>query len=118
MAASGPSSIDRGLASFPIVLAPTHSQSTRMYGHPAFTQGATTTTTNYVYDGPDVVEEVDANGIVVARYTNAVRVDDPLAQLRSGTLSYYEPDGIGSNTSLSNSGGAIANTYTYDSFGK
>ena len=32
--------------------------------------------------------------------------------------SYYEADGLGSVSSLSNSAGALANTYTYDSFGK
>ena len=32
--------------------------------------------------------------------------------------SYYERDGLGSITSLSNSLGALANRYTYDSFGK
>jgi RHS repeat-associated protein len=45
-------------------------------------------------------------------------VDEPLAELRSGTTSYYDADGLGSITSLSSSAGAIANTYTYDSFGK
>jgi RHS repeat-associated protein len=37
--------------------------------------------------------------------------------LRSGTTSYYQADGLGSLTSLSNPSGALANTYTYDSFG-
>jgi len=37
--------------------------------------------------------------------------------LRSGATSYYHADGLGSITSLSSSAGAIANTYTYDSFG-
>ena len=41
-----------------------------------------------------------------------------MAELRSGTTSYYEADGLGSITSLSNSGGSLANTYTYDSFGQ
>jgi RHS repeat-associated protein len=40
-----------------------------------------------------------------------------LAELRSGTTSYYEADGLGSVTSLSSAAGAIANNYTYDSFG-
>ena len=31
--------------------------------------------------------------------------------------SYYEQDGIGSVSALSNSSGALASTYTYDSFG-
>ncbi len=38
--------------------------------------------------------------------------------LRSATTSYYEVDGLGSITSLSNTAGALAQTYTFDSFGK
>ena len=38
--------------------------------------------------------------------------------LKSGTTSYYEADGLGTVTSLSNSSGALAKTYSYDSFGK
>jgi len=38
--------------------------------------------------------------------------------LRSGATSYFHADGLGSITSLSNAAGSIANTYTYDSFGK
>jgi RHS repeat-associated protein len=45
-------------------------------------------------------------------------VDQPLAELRSSTTSYYEQDGLGSVTSLSSSSPALANSYTYDVFGK
>ncbi len=83
----------------------------------AFTQGSTTTTTNYVYDGANSVEEVDQNAAVLARYTQGAGIDEPLAQVRSGMTSYYEQDGLGSVTSLSNSTGSLANTYVYDSFG-
>jgi RHS repeat-associated protein len=38
--------------------------------------------------------------------------------LRSGATSYYHADGLGSVSSLSNVAGSIANSYTYDSFGK
>jgi RHS repeat-associated protein len=38
--------------------------------------------------------------------------------LRGGATSFYEADGLGSITSLTNSSGALANTYTYDSFGR
>jgi YD repeat-containing protein len=63
---------------------------------------------------------VDNSGNVLARYTStqSVGIDQPLAQLRSGTVSYYEQDGIGSVTSLSNPDGTLANTFTYDAFGK
>jgi RHS repeat-associated protein len=90
----------------------------------AFTQGGTTNTTNYLYDGRNLLEEVDTSGNVVARYTDSAhdagswQLDQPLAELRSGTTIYYQQDGLGSVTSLSNSTGTFVNTYTYDSYGK
>ena len=45
-------------------------------------------------------------------------MDQTFAELRSDVTSYFEQDGIGSITSLSNPASALANTYTYDSFGK
>ena len=75
-------------------------------------------TTNYLYSGVSLIEEVDGSGNVLARYMQDKRVDEALAQLRQGTASYYEQDGLSSVTSLSNSSGALVNTYTYDSFGK
>ena len=75
-------------------------------------------TTNYLYDGPNLTEEVDNAGNILARYANQMRVDEPLTELRSGTTSHYQQDGLGSVTSLSNSTGALANTYTFDSYGK
>jgi RHS repeat-associated protein len=53
----------------------------------------------------------------VARYEDTQNLDEPLALLRSGTTSYYEADGLGSVTSLTTAAGALAQTYTFDSFG-
>jgi RHS repeat-associated protein len=55
-------------------------------------------TTSYAYDAA----------------SNRTGFTDP----ESGATSYYHADGLGSVTSLSNAAGSIANTYTYDSFGK
>ncbi len=84
----------------------------------AFTQNGTTTTTDYLYDGANIFETLNLSGTVLARYTDSLSIDEPLAELISGTTSYYEQDGLGSVSSLSNSAGALANTYTYDSYGK
>jgi RHS repeat-associated protein len=84
----------------------------------SFTQNSTTTTTNYLYDGHNLLEQVDNSGNVLARYTQGKSLDEPLAQLRAGNTSYYEADGLGTITSLSNGVGALANTYSYDSYGK
>ena len=80
-------------------------------------------TSLFLYDGPNLIETVNGSGAKVAIYTQSSHdaegplLDEPLAELRSSTTSYYQPDGLGSITSLSNSAGALANTYTYDSFG-
>lgn len=85
----------------------------------SFTQGSTTTTTNYLYDGANLIEEVDNNGNILARYTQLSReLDQPLAMLRSSATTFYEQDGLLSVTSLSGQSGTLANTYNYDSFGK
>ena len=74
-------------------------------------------TTNYLYDGANVLEEIDFGGSVLARYGQTGNVDEPLSQLRGTNTSYYEADGLGTVTSSSNPAGAVAQTYTFDSFG-
>jgi YD repeat-containing protein len=73
-------------------------------------------TTNYLYDGANVVEEVNASGDQLARYTQNLGIDEPVAMLRSGTSSFYQADGLGSVTALGDGTGNLA-TYKYDSFG-
>ncbi len=75
-------------------------------------------TSFYAYDGDNLAEETNSSGGVVARYAQGQNIDEPLAMLRSATTSYYHADGLGSVTSLSNSAGALAQSYTFDSFGK
>jgi RHS repeat-associated protein len=85
-----------------------------------YTTGAnppTSTTTNYVYDGDNAIETVDQNGNALAKFAQGQSIDEPLAELASGATSFYEQDGLGSVTSLTNSAGALAQSYTYDSFG-
>lgn len=74
-------------------------------------------TTNYLYDGFTLIEGIDSSGNALARYAQDQGIDEPLAELSSSTTSYYEQDGLNSVSSLSNGSGALANTFTYDSFG-
>ena len=74
-------------------------------------------TTNYLYDGATSLEEVDNAGNLLAEYSQGQAVDEPLAEIRSGTVSYYQLDALGSVTSLSNTSAALVDTYAYDSFG-
>jgi uncharacterized protein RhaS with RHS repeats len=77
-----------------------------------------TTTSIFAYDGDNLVEETNSSGAAVARYSQGLNIDEPLAMLRSSTTSFYQADGLGSVMSLSNGTGALAQTYTFDSFGK
>jgi YD repeat-containing protein len=43
----------------------------------------------YAYDGYNLIEETNAAGAAVARYSQGEDVDEPLAILRSGATSYY-----------------------------
>jgi RHS repeat-associated protein len=74
-------------------------------------------TTNYLYDGPNLIEGTNASGAEVAGYTQTRRIDEMLAEMDGSTTDYYQADGQGSIISLSASSGTLANTYTYDSFG-
>jgi len=75
--------------------------------------------TNYIVDGsmsyPSVLEERDADNNLVARYdygADRIRMD------RTGVgTSYYVYDGLGSVRALTNTAGAVTDTYTYDAFG-
>jgi RHS repeat-associated protein len=75
--------------------------------------------TNYLWDEAsqygDVVLETDGSGATQASYV--LGNGEVLAQTRSGTTSYYLADGQGSVRLLTNSSGAITDSYTYDAFG-
>ncbi len=74
-------------------------------------------TTIYAYDGENMVEETNATGAAQARFAMGLSIDEPLAQLRIGTTHFYNADGLGSVTSLTTGAGAVAASYTYDTFG-
>ena len=80
-------------------------------------KSSSATTSIFAYDGDNLIEEANSSGAVVSRYEQGLNVDEPLAMLRSSATSYYNADGLGSVTSLSNAAGALAQTYTFDSFG-
>jgi RHS repeat-associated protein len=78
-------------------------------------------TTNYVYDGQNIILEYDQAGIITTRYTHWPNIDEPLSIEITGATAftpyYYHADGLGSITALSNATGNIVQRYEYDSFG-
>ncbi|MDH3317565.1 MAG: RHS repeat-associated core domain-containing protein, partial [Gammaproteobacteria bacterium] len=61
-----------------------------------------------------VLEERDQAGALVVRYE---RGDDLISQTRSGAISYYHYDGLGSTRALTDAAEAVTDIYTYDAFG-
>lgn len=74
--------------------------------------------TLYVYDGDDLLLELDAAGAVVAKYTYYPGVDDPHSVVRGGTTYYYGTDQQGSVLALFNGAGQVVNSYKYLPFGE
>ena len=78
---------------------------------------STQATVIYVYDGDDVIEELDASGTLQGRFTHGPGIDEPLAMYRDDETHFYHADGLGSITSLTNTMGKVKASYVYDSFG-
>ncbi len=73
-------------------------------------------TTEYVYDGWDILRETTAG--VTTDYTHTLNIDEPLALERSdGTIRYYKADALGSIIALTDENGAVTTSYAYDAFG-
>ena len=49
-------------------------------------KSSSTATSVYAYDGDNLVEETNASGAVVARYSQGLNIDEPFAMLRSSAL--------------------------------
>jgi RHS repeat-associated protein len=65
-------------------------------------------------DYAQVIAETDSANVVAVEY---IFGDDLLAQNRSGTLSNYQYDGLGSTRALTDSTGNVSDEYFYDAFG-
>ena len=78
----------------------------------------TTTVTKYVYDNEDILLELNGANQIVARYTHGPGIDEPLIMEKNTQSFYYHKDGLGSITELTTQTGAVAQRYTYSSFGK
>ena len=74
-------------------------------------------TTKFVYDGADVLRDLDGSGSTIADYLNAPGIDNKLRQTTSGTASYFITDHLGTTRALTDATGSLASTFAYDSFG-
>ena len=77
----------------------------------------TPSTTNFIYDGDQVIEERDSGGAVLATYVHGAGIDECISMERGAETYYYHYDRLGSVVNLSDSSGDLAETYHYDAWG-
>ena len=74
-------------------------------------------TTYYVYDGYNLVQEIDRTGAVKAAYVHSQALDHPLSMTRDGVTYYYLYDRLGSVVGLTDDAGTLVAEYIYDPWG-
>ncbi len=75
-------------------------------------------TTLFLWDGWDLIEERDLSGAQTRRYVHGAAVDEILLMVDATGAKYHLHDALGSVTALTDSTGAILESYQYDVFGK
>jgi len=74
----------------------------------------------YVYDGLDLIADLNKFDQVVASYTNGLGIDDPLIMRWNGDDYFYHKDHLGSVTMITDDEGEDdppAKKYQYDAYG-
>jgi RHS repeat-associated protein len=75
------------------------------------------TTQRFVYDGADVIRDLDGNGVTTADYLNGPGIDNKLRQTTAAASLYFIQDHLGSTRALTDTTGNIIEQQEYDSFG-
>lgn len=73
--------------------------------------------TYYVYDGFNLVQEMDADGAVKATYIHGQMIDHPISMTRGGNVYYFLYDQLGSVLGLADATGTVVTAYRYDPWG-
>jgi RHS repeat-associated protein len=72
----------------------------------------------YIYDGQNILIDLNADSSVATTYLNGPGIDNQLRQTSATTgVSYYLTDQVGSTAALTNTSGNIVELLAYDSFG-
>ena len=78
------------------------------------------TVINYLYDVAQVIEERDGNWNLLRRYDYGPRIDEPISMYDSSisTFYFYQRDGLGSVTEITDEQGDTIEHYRYSPYGK
>jgi len=73
--------------------------------------------TKFVFDGAEVVRDLNADLTVGVEYLNGPGTDNKLRQTSLGTAAYFITDHLGGTRALADASGNVAASLTFDSFG-
>lgn len=77
-----------------------------------------TDTTNYYFDGLQIIEDRNGNDSAIASYVWGIWLDDIVTMSRNNNVYYYSTNLIGSVISVSDTTGKLVERYEYEPFGK
>jgi RHS repeat-associated protein len=86
-------------------------------GRPIQRISSTSGTTKFVYDGADVVRDLDGSGSTIADYLDGPGIDNTIKQTAGGTASYFMADHLGTTRAFTDASGNLTSSLAYDSFG-
>ncbi|MBK9373727.1 MAG: hypothetical protein IPN03_08340 [Holophagales bacterium] len=72
-------------------------------------------TTTYLYDGLNLVSET--TGGQTTHFLNGPGIDEPLAMAKSGAVSYFSVDGLGSVVATNDPTGTVTHSVLFDAWG-
>ncbi len=72
---------------------------------------------HYFYDGINVIEDQDSNGLTLATYVRGARGNDIVCVESGGQVVYHHTDDAGNVMALTDSNGVAVERYEYDDFG-
>jgi len=78
-------------------------------------------TTQYCYDGDQVIAEYDGSGALLRKFIYGPGIDEPICLIEvadNNAVYYYHFDGLGSVVALSDVNSVLVERYTYDVFGR
>jgi RHS repeat-associated protein len=94
---------------------------TASYTYDAFNRRVSKTVngiiTYFLHDNDEDIAEYSSTGTLQAEYVYGPELDEVLTMDRGAQRYYYSHDGLGSVTEITNSSGAVAESYTYDPYG-
>ncbi len=75
------------------------------------------TTTKYLYDGANVVQEQDSSNVATANLLTGLGIDQVFSRTDAAGETSFLTDALGSTIALADTSGVIQTSYTYEPFG-